>query len=1361
MVVMGAPANAAADAPQCQASAASEVAAVAMAQACGSRVEVEAARTEYSQTFAEKDGGRLTAETSVLPQRAKRLDGSWGAIDTSLRRVGDRLIPTAAAASVWFSTGGNGPFATMTVDGRTMTMSWPSTLSAPTVQGDTATYPNVAPDVDLAVRATESGFSHSLVVKSARGAADPRVRRGAYRIGGDVAIESTVDGDIVAKAGGTVVASAVAPQMWDTADNFSEREMAMAGIEQQPARIVKGVAARADGRELVLTPDRSLLDGGRFPITIDPTWNPGVGQWSYATNNNTNAPTTDGTIAAGDPSPAALELRAGDDTTGRLQRSFFRFTISNVATKHILDAGIAGRVDHTWKCGVNYPNYFFRTAAISTTPRQSWPGPAMQLLLGNNSVHANEASCGEPNVVFEVSTAALINDVQASANNSATYYYIGVCACSASGGTGESIQERWMRYFVNDFRLNISFNTKPGVPNTLTVDNKACATGASRPFLKTATPTLRAKASDSDGNSMTVQFQTARIKNDGTAGPVSLTLQQTSIPNGGTGLVNLPAGVLDTTDTMAATGDWDSDGKPDVLSRDGAGELYLLPGTGNGNIDSRTRIGHGFTGYTFAPGMADYDKDGHQDFIVREDATGILWLYTGNSQRGPHGSRFQIGSGWGGYALTGLSDWDKDGNIDIIARDSAGVMWLYPGEGTRAPSSQARVTLGSGWSTSGVTYFGSKDWDRDGNPDLVIYDGAGTLWGYPGSGSRGLYGTRFQLGSGWTGIDGALIADVGGDGKVDILANPANQTHWVIYPGTGDRTFPGPAPYTVATVGASDRAQFAFHANAYDGTDWAPNASAWCEFEVDTTPPSVPVVSADVYTEGSSPKGSVGRTGRFTFASSSDTQSFLYGFTDPPATPLTPGTLGGPASFDYTPTSGGPKTLFVRAIDRAGNEANKTFQFYVAPETTALGRWKLNESPGSTTLIDDTGNGRTMTPLNGATLGQNGRLVPGLDGISRTALGFDGIDDRAETSGPVIADTSKSFSVSVWAKVGDIATNHTLVSFGGTTDSLFWLDSNTSGFWGISSTKTEAGASNSSAVSTSLVRPNTWTHLAMTYDSAAQTLRLYVNGALEATVAAVTLWDANGNVRLGGFSSPFKGSLAEVQLWDRMISANEVFDLYDPIKVGKVGEWRMEEIGPGPAFDGSGFAHDLTFYNGAVIPASGAGQTGTGLRLDGVDDYAAPDDPVLYTDQSFTVSAWVRVTAATTFETFLAQEGTAGQTNPGFIVYYDNSNNQWKIKIHASPTADETTVTLAAGTATTPTSYHHLVGVFDAQKLELRLYVDNTLLVTRAMNAAWVPWNSTGRFLIGQGQGGASPAFADMDEVRVYQGVVTDVTRIP
>ena len=49
--------------------------------------------------------------------------------------------------------------------------------------------------------------------------------------------------------------------------------------------------------------------------------------------------------------------------------------------------------------------------------------------------------------------------------------------------------------------------------------------------------------------------------------------------------------------------------------------------------------------YTFA-GLADWDSDGHQDIVTR-DATGLLWLYPGDSSRGySQEQRFQIGNGW-------------------------------------------------------------------------------------------------------------------------------------------------------------------------------------------------------------------------------------------------------------------------------------------------------------------------------------------------------------------------------------------------------------------------------------------------------------------------------------------------------------------------------------------------------------------------------------------------------------------------------------------------------------------------------------------------------------------------------------------
>lgn len=1302
------------------------------------RVEDLSARTEYTQTFTDVKGNK-TIEISLVPQRARRTDGTWGAIDTTLRRTGNAITPTAAASNVRFSAGGTGPFASMTVRGKTFSLGWPyGPLPTPTLNGDTATYANVLPDVDLVLRATDAAFSHYLVVKTARAAKDPRVRETSYTVGGDAELVSTPDGGLVARAGDATVASAVEARMWDTPGHPSERELAVSGAEP-PSRRFGRVTARAKANQLTLTPDTILLDEGSLPLVIDPLWNPGQGQWAYATSSNSNAPTIDERIMAGDYSPAAPILRSGNDTVGRVNRSFMSFDIGTVAFKHILDANISGRVDHTWKCSSPRPNYFYRTSPIAATPRQSWPGPGLEVLLGNNSVYANEDACTNPNMPFEVFSGTLINDLQAFANGGASFYYVGICACSDGSGTGEWDQERWMRYFLQDFRLNILYNTLPTVPVSLTVDGKACATGASRPFIKAATPTLRAVLGDNDGNSMTAQFDTARVRLDGTIGPVSMTPQQGSIPSGGTGLVNLPAGMLDGSDTFVATGDWDNDGFPDVLSVDASGDMYLLPGKGGGQLDRRpTAIGSGWGGFTVA-GMADWDHDGKRDIIARENANGNLWIYPGQGARTGPGVRSQIGSGWNEYVFAGLADWDRDGHQDIIAQDLAGDMWLYPGESKRTFSTQARVLIGSGW--TGYTYFGTKDWNRDGAPDLVVYYADGQLWGYPGSGARSVYPGfpyRFNIGTGWGGYQGKLIDDVNGDAKVDILAKQPGVSDWFVYPGAGDWAF-GPERFTVASVGVQDGGRFAFRANAFDGWDWAPGPSGWCEFELDLTPPAVPTVTSDVYQEGQT-GGSVGQTGRFTFTSSSDTQSFLWGFSDPPTTPVT--ATRGSAFIDFTPLSGGPRTLLVKAIDRAGNERQRAFQFVVAPESTAVARWLLNETPGAGGFLDDTGNGHDAT-LGGATLGGPGRIAPGNDGLSRSAAAFN-VGAAPATAATVLTDTGKSFSVAAWVKLTDPAATRSAVSQG----NGFFLEYDSSK-WRL---RVQSG---SAAVSTSTAKPNIWTHLAGTYDSAAKQLKLYVNGTLEATVGNVSTVDVDGLFEIG---DTWAGSLTEVQVWNRVISASEVSALDDPLKM-LVAKWDMSDVGPGPTFDASDLVHDLEFFpqpGGPQIPPLGSGHTGTGLSLDGIDDNARTAEPVLYTDQSFTVSAWVYLSpTATGNRAAISQYGTI---DSAFYLMYV-SNGKWAFvygDMEGGPPNNEVYSTVAAAKG----SWVHLVGVYDAQANQIKLYVNGALQGTAPV---FFPWNATGPVNIGRMiQSGFTNGYwpGSIDEIRIYQGAVTDITRI-
>ena len=95
-------------------------------------------------------------------------------VDTTLRLQPDGTSrPWPTAVGLRFSGGGGAPrWPGCRAAARRMELGWPGTLPKPTLNGDTATYPEVMPGVDLQVTADVDGFSHVLVVKSRAAAAN-------------------------------------------------------------------------------------------------------------------------------------------------------------------------------------------------------------------------------------------------------------------------------------------------------------------------------------------------------------------------------------------------------------------------------------------------------------------------------------------------------------------------------------------------------------------------------------------------------------------------------------------------------------------------------------------------------------------------------------------------------------------------------------------------------------------------------------------------------------------------------------------------------------------------------------------------------------------------------------------------------------------------------------------------------------------------------------------------------------------------------------------------------------------------------------------------------------------------------------
>ena len=493
-------------------SAATESGALAAAADSGERVEVTGLRSETTQVFAEPDG-RLTAESAAVPQRVRRDNGDWAPVDLELKPSPDgTLRPGASVADVRFSGGGDGPLVTLVRGGRTLTLSWPQALPKPSLTGDAATYPNVLTDVDLVVRATDTGFSHVLVVKTPKAATDPKVREVRYRLGGDARVATHPAGGLEAVAGGTVLASAQPATMWDSVTSAPAALQASAPDDFTPepstprapgdVANVATIATSVDDGHLVLRPDAELLDAApaAFPLYVDPNWSTGKNKWAYATNNNSNN---------GDTTRA----RVGKDPEGsRTYRSFFNFSTAFLNKKHVQSAYVQMEIDHTASCDPTY-THLYHSGAIASTPRTKW-SPSLSTWLASAASRAPEGDgCdGKADQVVNFRNAAVTSKMREGAAKSWGNMTFGFCACN-DDGEYESSTDRWKKFFPDKAKLIVEYASTPAAPTALRIAGVACP-ASNTVSIGNPRPALTATYNDADKSSnqtLTATYEFAEV----------------------------------------------------------------------------------------------------------------------------------------------------------------------------------------------------------------------------------------------------------------------------------------------------------------------------------------------------------------------------------------------------------------------------------------------------------------------------------------------------------------------------------------------------------------------------------------------------------------------------------------------------------------------------------------------------------------------------------------------------------------------------------------------------------------------------------------------------------------------------------
>ncbi|MDF9715645.1 VCBS repeat-containing protein [Nocardioides sp. ChNu-153] len=110
---------------------------------------------------------------------------------------------------------------------------------------------------------------------------------------------------------------------------------------------------------------------------------------------------------------------------------------------------------------------------------------------------------------------------------------------------------------------------------------------------------------------------------------------------------------------MFNVGDWDKDGRGDLVTRSSGGGLTLWRGTGTGTFAAGVPLGSGVEGVTSLRFVGDVTSDGMPDFFGRS-AEGTLRIFPGNGVNG-----FKPGIS----ASQRLADWYSYGGLDLRGYD--------------------------------------------------------------------------------------------------------------------------------------------------------------------------------------------------------------------------------------------------------------------------------------------------------------------------------------------------------------------------------------------------------------------------------------------------------------------------------------------------------------------------------------------------------------------------------------------------------------------------------------------------------------------------------------------------------------------
>ncbi len=425
-----------------------------------------------------------------------------------------------------------------------------------------------------------------------------------------------------------------------------------------------------------------------------------------------------------------------------------------------------------------------------------------------------------------------------------------------------------------------------------------------------------------------------------------------------------------------------------------------------------------------------------------------------------------------------------------------------------------------------------------------------------------------------------------------------------------------------------------------------------------------------------------------------------------------------------------------------------------------VGWWTFdNQDMLNGAVRDKSGNGNTGNLVNIATstFYTQGKLGQ--------AFKFDGVNDYVQiNNGANALSGLNNTALSVW--FNGTANGFPAVVNSAVSDLTWGIEFNNSGtslfLW-------RGGSYRTYTISINLLDKK-WHHVVVNYTGSGDSASLYVDGQLQSsfTGSIAGMRTETGNIEIGRYRTGinyFKGSIDDVRIYNRALSASEISQLYkqgqaivgatqnpkstvSSLDSGLVGYWTFnnQDMLNGAVKDKSGNGNTGNLVNIATSTFYTRGKLGQGFKFDGANDYMTTASTFTPTT-TFTVSAWV-YPIRYGIVSFRAAFATRTYDSTDNFGVWLRDNGLYYIQVHGNGTD------VAANTvAYSDKKWDHIILVKNTSSPYVKFYVNGVLRYSSTSN----PDTLTSRQLdVGSYSNTTGPFLGTIDDVRIYNRALSD-----